>query len=423
MKKIGIVVIMLIASVFSAKADKILNYSGKVSNGYDFLLYLPDSYFNTDASLPVVIYLHGKSLTGTDVNMVAKYGSITAARRGVNINSIVIAPQVEIYKNGWEPAKVMAVLDYVCARYRVDKNRVYVFGMSMGGSGTYKVVAAYPDRIAAAITMCGTCWVDVKPIAKVPLWVIHGVTDTATPVSRSEDFVAKMKAANLTSRMRYTPLEGCGHSILARVYMLEKAYKWLLNHSLSDEGRPMSKQYEITPDDLNNAYKNINGQAKNIPIEIADSDGKSVQPAQSSQPEATKTTAQQQQKPKQQTSSKPKQTAKPQYHVIEEGDTMYKIAGKYDTTVSEICRLNDMQETDILKIGRKLLVKSKSSSTKQQTSTKPKQTAKGQYHVIEEGDTLYKIAGQYNTRVSELCRLNNMEENDILQIGKSLRVK
>jgi lysozyme len=102
---------------------------------------------------------------------------------------------------------------------------------------------------------------------------------------------------------------------------------------------------------------------------------------------------------------------------------MYKIAGKYNIRVSELCRLNNMQETDILQIGRKLLVKSKSTSTKQQTSTKPKQNSTGQYHTIEEGDTLYKIAGKYNTRVSELCRLNNIQETTILQIGMKLRVK
>ena len=221
--------------------------------------------------------------------------------------------------------------------------------MSMGGSGTYKVVAAYPDRIAAAITMCGTCWVDVKPIAKVPIWVIHGVTDTATPVSRSEDFVAKMKANNTTSRMRYTPLAGCGHSILARVYMLEKAYKWLMNHSLDDEGRPMSMQYEITPDDLNNAYKNISGKPKNIPIERADSAPKATQ--------STSTSTKQQPSSKQQAATKQKQIAGAQYHTIEEGDTLYKIAGKYDTRVSELCRLNNIQETTILQIGMKLRVK------------------------------------------------------------------
>ena len=409
MKRI-LIITMLLAASFVAKGQKLYDYSDVVSNGYDFLVYLPESYENSQEELPVILYLHGKSCTGTDINMVTKYGTITALRKGVDVNAIVIAPQVEIYKNGWEPKKVMAVMDYVTSNFRVDENRMYVVGMSMGGSGTYKVIGAYPDKFAAAITMCGTCWVDIKPIAKVPLWVIHGVDDTATPFSRSTDFVKKMEAANTTSRLRYSWLEGCGHSILARVYMLEKVYEWLFKHSLTDEGRPMSKEYDVTSDDLHNLYKNLKTKPKQIPIEQPNVEKKANQEKKVDSEKKSEATKQQ-------------KASENVYHVIAEGDTMYKIAGKYGIKVSELCRLNNMQETDILQIGRKLLVKSKSTSTKQQTSTKPKQNTTGQYHTIEEGDTLYKIAGKYNTRVSELCRLNNIQETTILQIGMKLRVK
>lgn len=412
MKRI-FVITMLLAASFVAKGQRILDYSGTVSNGYDFLLYLPESYENSQEELPVILYLHGKSCTGTDINMVTKYGSIAAVRKGVEIPAIVIAPQVEIYKNGWEPKKAKAVLDYVTSNYRVDKNRMYVFGMSMGGSGTYKVIAAYPDTFAAAITMCGTCWVDIAPIAKVPLWVIHGKEDTATPLSRSTTFIKKMEDAGTTSRLRYSLLDGCGHSILARVYMLEKAYKWLFKHSLTDEGRPISMEYDITSDDLHNAYKNINGKPKNIPIERVGSETR-TEPT-----DATKNT----EAPASTTTAKPKASAphssSKKYHVIEEGDNLCKIAGKYNTSVSEICRLNNMQETDVLQIGRKLLVKSTSTAS----TTKQHNSSKNVYHVIVEGDTLYKIAGKYNTKVSELCRLNNIQETTILQIGMKLRVK
>ena len=414
---------MFLAASLVAKGQKLFDYSDVISNGYDFLVYLPESYENSQEEFPVVLYLHGKSCTGTDINMVTKYGTITALRKGVDVNAIVIAPQVEIYKNGWEPKKVMEVVDYVTSNFRVDKNRMYVFGMSMGGSGTYKVIAAYPDKFAAAITMCGTCWVDIKPIAKVPLWVIHGVDDTATPFSRSTDFLKKMEAANTTSRLRYSWLEGCGHSILARVYMLEKVYKWLFKHSLTDEGRPISMEYDVTSDDLHNLYKNLKTKPKQIPIEKPNVEKKVNQEKKVDSEKKSETTT------TKSSTSAPAKTTKQQkasenvYHVIAEGDTMYKIAGKYGIKVSELCRLNNMQETDILQIGRKLLVKSKSTSTKQQTSTKPKQNTTGQYHTIEEGDTLYKIAGKYNTKVSELCRLNNIQETTILQIGMKLRVK
>ena len=428
MKRI-LVITMLLAASFVAKGQKLYDYSGVLSNAYDFLLYLPEGYENSQEELPVILYLHGKSCTGTDINMVTKYGTITALRKGVDVNAIVIAPQVEIYKNGWEPKKAMEVVNYVTSNFRVDKNRMYVVGMSMGGSGTYKVISAYPDKFAAAITMCGTCWVDIKPIAKVPLWVIHGMDDTATPFSRSTDFVKKMEAAGTTSRLRYSWLEGCGHSILARVYMLEKAYKWLFKHSLTDEGRPMSTEYDITSDDLHNIYKNLKTKPRQIPIEQPNVEKKVTTETKVETEKKTGTTATKSTTPAPAKTTKQQKTSENVYHVIEEGDTMYKIAGKYNIKVSELCRLNDMQETDILKIGRKLLVKSKSTATKQQTSskqntsTKPKQNTSAKYHTIVEGDTLYKIAGKYDTKVSELCRLNNIQETTILQIGMKLRVK
>lgn len=266
MKRV-IVLLMLLAASFVAKGHKILDCTDVIDGGYDFLLYLPESYDKSEEELPVVVYLHGRSCTGTDINMVTKYGTITAIRRGVNVNAIVIAPQVESVQKGWEPKKVMEVLDYVSAHYRVDKNRIYAFGMSMGGNGVYKVLSAYPDRFAAGISMCGVCLVDVKPIAKVPLWVIHGTNDADIPHSRSMDFVQKMIAGKMASRLRFTLLEGCNHSILARVFMMEKAYDWLFSHSLADEGRPVSMVYELTSDELNNIHRSIKGKPRNIPIQ------------------------------------------------------------------------------------------------------------------------------------------------------------
>ena len=69
---------MLLVASFVAKGQKIYDYSGVVSNSYDFLLYLPEGYENSQEELPVILYLHGKSCTGTDINMVTKYGTITA---------------------------------------------------------------------------------------------------------------------------------------------------------------------------------------------------------------------------------------------------------------------------------------------------------------------------------------------------------
>lgn len=258
--------LMLLAASFVAEAQKIFDCSDKIKGGYDFLLYLPESYEKTDEKLPVVFYLHGRSCTGTDINKVTKYGTITALRRGVDVDAIVIAPQVESVNKGWEPKKVIDVLNYVSEHYRVDENRVYAFGMSMGGNGVYKVLSAYPDKFAAGISMCGVCLVDEKPIANVPLWIIHGTADEKINHSRSMDFVQKMIASRMASRLHLTLLVGCDHSILARVFMLEKAYEWLFSHSLTDEGRPASMVCELTSDDLKNIHLHIKGKPRSIPI-------------------------------------------------------------------------------------------------------------------------------------------------------------
>lgn len=266
MKKI-IVMILFLAASFVARGQKLLDYSDSLSTAYDFLVYLPESYGASEDELPVVLYLHGRSSTGTNIEDVTKYGSITALRKGLKVNAIIVAPQVESISRGWEPKKVMSILDFVKARYRVDENRIYAFGMSMGGNGVYKLVSAYPDKIAAAISMCGVCLVDEKPIANVPLWILHGSADRDIPYSRSTAFVQKMVTEQKASRLRFTLLEGCDHSILARVFMLEKAYDWLFSHSLTDVGRPVSMKHDVTSTEIRTIYTNFEGKARNLPIQ------------------------------------------------------------------------------------------------------------------------------------------------------------
>ena len=122
---VSIVLSLLALSVPEALSQELLAYRDSVDQGYNFLLYLPKQYNETEGALPLVVFLHGKSLTGTDLNMVTRYGTIDALRRGLDINAIVLAPQTS--KVGWIEKNVMNTVDYVAKRYRVDMNRIYVF--------------------------------------------------------------------------------------------------------------------------------------------------------------------------------------------------------------------------------------------------------------------------------------------------------
>ena len=101
---------------------------------YPFLLSLPEQVI-LDSIPPILIFLHGRSLSGNNLNLVRKYGIIDAIESGRKIPAIVIAPQVN-FGSSWEPSKILSVLEYVQENYKTDKNRVYVAGMSLGAYGT-----------------------------------------------------------------------------------------------------------------------------------------------------------------------------------------------------------------------------------------------------------------------------------------------
>ena len=119
---------------------------------YNYLLYLPPDYEKSDKPFPLVLFLHGAGETGTDVSKVKSNGPPKLIAGGKNFPFIVVSPQSP--GMGWNPEALNALLDDVIAHYRVDKDRVYVTGLSMGGGGTLALASAYPDRFAAIAPIC-----------------------------------------------------------------------------------------------------------------------------------------------------------------------------------------------------------------------------------------------------------------------------
>lgn len=239
-------------TVFSAN---ITSHKGTVPNGYNFWLSTPD---NTKDAKPVIIFLHGKSLCGSDLNQVKRYGTIDAVEKGRNLDAYVIAPQNP--GGAWKPEKVMNVLNWVRQNYKVDNNRIYVLGMSLGGHGTLDFTAAYPDQVAAAMALCGGgIRGDVSPLNEVPLWIVHGTADNAVSIGSSDKLVESMKKAGTwKNRLHYDRVAGMNHSRPARFFYLPETYEWLMGHNLSEKGRTIHKTFAVTDNLLSNAYAGLN---------------------------------------------------------------------------------------------------------------------------------------------------------------------
>ncbi len=317
MKKLIIILLCLIPLFSKAQLVACRNV---IPDNYDFWLYLPKDYATAIEKKPVILFLHGRSLSGDDLSLVRHYGCINALLRGREIDAIVIAPQS---KTAWKPEKLMELYNWVTTNYRSDTNRFYVLGMSMGGFGTLDFVAAYPDKVAAAMSMCGGSTAkSLCGLNDVPLWIIHGTADQDVPVWRSERVVDSMCVCGDTSRLIFNKLKSVNHTSLVRVFYLQQTYDWLFSHTLTDSLRLANKDYTISRELLYAAYDDLEN---NSDIQIID-----LQSYKDSQK---------------------------QYYVVKKGDTLSSIAVENNSTVSILCKLNNIRKDAKLWPGRKIRVK------------------------------------------------------------------
>lgn len=359
MKKWFVLLLMIMPVWLSAQSEyKFSAHRNVVPNGYNFWLSVPDTYEALQDKMPVIVFLHGHSLCGTDLNRVRKYGCLDAISMGRDINALIIAPQNP--GGPWNALKINKVIDWVQERYAMDTNRIYVIGMSMGGYGTFQYVGTYPDRVAAAMAFCGGSNLrNHCGLNKVPLWIIHGTADRAVPLSASQEVVNAMKACGKTDLLLFDKFPGINHSQLAKMFYIPETYEWLFSHNKAD--RQVNKDVKINVPIMNNAYQDIDRSANKIvvvdPIKVVSKDTSSAKGDTSSVANTNPSPT-----PSFVPSTKPAQSStqpssSPKYHTVKKGDTLYAIAKKYHTTVDKLCKLNKIKETSILSLGQKIKVK------------------------------------------------------------------
>ena len=130
--------------------------------------------------------------------------------------------------------------------------------MSLGGYGTIDLTATYPNRIAAAMAICGGGSIEnLNGLSKVPLWIIHGTADNAVSIKESDRIVKIIKETGDDSRLVYTKLKGVDHGRPGRIFYMKQTYDWFFSHSINDEGRKVCRDYVLTPVMLNTAYQDL----------------------------------------------------------------------------------------------------------------------------------------------------------------------
>jgi predicted peptidase len=190
-----------------------------------YLLYLPSGYETSTSRWPLVLFLHGSGERGDDLNKVTVHGPPHLARDR-DLPFILVVPQVP-EGEVWSSDVLLALLDRLQATLRVDNDRVYVTGLSMGGFGTWDVATADPNRFAAIAPISG----GGNPVAAcrvrdVPAWIIHGAADKVIPASWSG--VMNEWLTECEGKTKLTVYPGVGHDAWTQTYDDPAFWSWLL---------------------------------------------------------------------------------------------------------------------------------------------------------------------------------------------------
>jgi predicted peptidase len=191
----------------------------------NYLLFLPKGYEKSQQPWPLMLFLHGSGESGTNLAKLKVHGPPKVVESKPDFPFILVSPQSA--GRGWNPDTLTALLDDVSGHYRVDKHRIYLTGLSMGGFVTWTLAAAHPEKFAAIVPICGGGKpADAAKLAGLPIWVFHGAKDPTVPVQRSREMVAAIKAAG--GNVKYTEYPEAQHDSWTQTYNNPELYQWLL---------------------------------------------------------------------------------------------------------------------------------------------------------------------------------------------------
>jgi predicted peptidase len=214
------------------------SFSKKITKtvGCDYLVYLPADY-EKDAKKqwPLIMFLHGGGERGKNLAALKTIGLPKMISRGRSFDFIIVSPQCPNDTSWTEQSEVLInFLDEVESRYKVDTDRVYLTGPSMGGFGTWSLAAKYPDRFAAITPICGGGErFAAFRLKKVPVWAFHGAKDPTVPLASSQEMVDAVKKAGGDAKLTVYP--EAKHDSWTQTYDNPELYKWFLSHRISDK--------------------------------------------------------------------------------------------------------------------------------------------------------------------------------------------
>lgn len=196
-----------------------------------YLLSLPADYSTQGDPSPLLLFLHGGGESGHDLTKVKKHGPPRLIESGVKLPFVVVSPQNPGSAQFWDEDALLRLLDHLENTLNLDRNRIYLTGLSRGGYGAWRLALENPHRFAALLVISGAA---PSPYAHwlgdLPTWVFHGAQDPVIPVAESQRMVDAIKTHG--GNVRLTIYPDSRHDAWTETYANPEIYQWLLRHRL-----------------------------------------------------------------------------------------------------------------------------------------------------------------------------------------------
>lgn len=199
-----------------------------------YLYYPPEYELKPEKKFPVLLFLHGGGEVAEDLGPNERIPPPNLILQGRKFPFLILAPENSYAKSWWNTRAVKQLLDSVVSKNRIDRNRIYLSGISRGGGAAWEMAVQYPETFAAMAVVCGmtplpyASWINKK----MPIWVFHGEDDDVIPVEESESMVNKLKEFGYD--VRFTKYENVGHEAWSKAYATDELYVWFLRQQLQN---------------------------------------------------------------------------------------------------------------------------------------------------------------------------------------------
>lgn len=209
-----------------------VSYSLKRS--MEYYLSLPLQYEETEDDWPIIMFLHGAGERGDSLEFVKKHGIPKIVSEMEDFPFVTLSPlcpEEDWWLNRLEDLKYL--LELIIEQYRVDRSRIYLTGLSMGGFGTWHLAAEYPELFAAIAPVCGGGLgilgfpERVAELKSVPVWAFHGEKDNVVPVEETLVLVRQLKAIGGDVQLELYP--EAGHDSWTETYSRPELYEWFMS--------------------------------------------------------------------------------------------------------------------------------------------------------------------------------------------------